>query len=171
MKPYCRPACDVSYRLVASRVAIALSSFLRIGALVLLLPSLGQIGGTKAAQQNQILEEAEGPKFDPVPVEIPSRVDGPRRPIRTMDLLTLRDLRGLQISPDGGSIAFVVSQAVYATNSYRTGLFVVSTAQGSKPISLGSAGPPRWDQSGQYTTEPPTWPPNRRYIAYVLKTG
>src|SRR5260221_8429267 len=100
MKPYSRPAFDVSYGSAASRLAIALSCFTRTGALVLMLPSLGQIGLTKAAQQNQVLEEVQGPKFDPTPVEIPSLVKGTRRLITDMDLLTLRDLKGVQISPD-----------------------------------------------------------------------
>jgi len=63
-----------------------------------------------------------------------------------MDLLTLRDIRGLQISPDGKYVAFVLIQAVYETNHYRSGMFVISTEKGSKPISLGTAGSGRWDE-------------------------
>jgi dipeptidyl aminopeptidase/acylaminoacyl peptidase len=88
-----------------------------------------------------------------------------------MDLLTIRDLHGLQISPDGKSVAFVVGQAVYETNSYRSGLFVVGTSIGSIPVSLGTAGPPRWDSIGQWLPEPPQWSPDSRYVTYRLKTN
>src|ERR1700716_3875492 len=85
------------------------------------------------AQQNN------GPGFDPTPVEIPDIQKAARRPVTSMDLLTLRDLHGVQISPNGRYVAFVLGQAVYETNSYRSGLFVVGTEKGSKPISLGTA--------------------------------
>ena len=55
-----------------------------------------------------------------------------------MDLLTLRDIHGIQISPDGKYVAFVLGQAVYETNHYRTGMFVIGTEKGSKPVSLGT---------------------------------
>lgn len=120
---------------------------------------------------NQIQSEVRGPGFDPTPVQIPPIVNEVRRPITSMDLLTIRDLKGVQISPDGKSVAFVVSQAVYETNSYRTGLFVVGTEPGSKPVNLGSGGPPRWSEVGEYLTESPSWSPDSRYITYRLKRG
>jgi hypothetical protein len=78
------------------------------------------------------------PGFDPEPVKIEpvTRIATPR-PITSMDLLTLRDLKGMQISPDGKKVAFVVVQAVYETNSYRSSLFVVDSVPGSVPLNLG----------------------------------
>src|SRR5260370_32766966 len=78
--------------------------------------------------------------FDPRPVEIRNVQRATPRPVASMDLLNLRDFHGRQISPDGKWVAFVLGQAVYESNSYRSGLFIVSTEKGSKPISLGTAG-------------------------------
>ena len=67
------------------------------------------------------------------------------RPITMSDLLTIRDCEGLSISPDGTHVAFVVGQAVYETNSYRSALFIVSTDSKHEAVNLGSAGS-RWSQ-------------------------
>jgi dipeptidyl aminopeptidase/acylaminoacyl peptidase len=114
---------------------------------------------------------SDGPGFDPAPVEIPAVQKKARRAITNMDLLTIRDLHGLQISPDGRYVAFVLGQAVYETNSYRSGLYVVGTNPGSVPLSLGTAGPPRWDEIGQWLPEPPEWSPDSRYVTYRLRTS
>ena len=133
------------------------------------LANFGQAQDTNQRECNKGQEDFRGPGFDPTPVQIPPSLASPLRPITSMDLLTLRDLRGVHISPDGKSVAFVVSQAMYKANSYRTGLFVAGTEPGSKPMNLGSAGPPRWDEIGQYPLEPPSWSPDSRYITYRLK--
>lgn len=119
----------------------------------------------------QIERPDSGPGFDPTPVEIPNiRKSATRRPPTSMDLLTVRDLHGIQIAPDGKHVAFVVGQAVYENNSYRTGLFVVGTQEGSKPVSLGTAGPPHWDSINQWSQEAPQWSPDSKDIYYRLKT-
>jgi dipeptidyl aminopeptidase/acylaminoacyl peptidase len=125
-------------------------------------------GGVKPVQGQNSLRNST---FDPLPVQIPANPepDIARRPITNMDLLTIRDPRGVEVSPDGKSVAFVVSQAVYDTNGYRTGLFVVGTEPGSKVLNLGSAGPPHWDLINQFQTEPPHWSPDSRYVTYRLK--
>jgi dipeptidyl aminopeptidase/acylaminoacyl peptidase len=114
----------------------------------------------------QIENPATGPGFDPTPVEIPDINRTAPRPITSMDLLTLRDIHGIQISPDGKHVAFVLGQAVYESNSYRTGLFVVGTQECSKPISLGTAGPPHWDFINQWPPEAPQWSPDSNEIYY-----
>jgi dipeptidyl aminopeptidase/acylaminoacyl peptidase len=93
------------------------------------------------------------------------------RPITSMDLLTIRDVTGLQISPDGKYVAYVVSQAVYETNSYRTALFVVGADPGSVPVNLGSAGSPHWTSVGEYDRISPQWSPDSRHIIYIVKVG
>lgn len=135
-----------------------------IGSLLLWFASFAQL----ASDSGKLGDP--GPGYDPVPVQLPAAVAGTRRPVTSMDLLTIRDLKGVQISPNGKSVAFVVNQAVYETNSYRTGLFVVDTKSGSKPISLGTAGPPRWTR-GEWLDEPPVWSPDSRYITYRLHRG
>jgi dipeptidyl aminopeptidase/acylaminoacyl peptidase len=117
------------------------------------------------------LAQLTGPGFDPTPVEIPNIQKTVPRPVTSMDLLKLRDLHGIRISPDGKYVAFVLGQATYETNSYRSGLFVVSTEKGSKPISLGTAGPPHWDNMNQWLSEDPQWSPDSRYIYRCLENG
>ena len=109
------------------------------------------------------------PHFDPTPVRIETVTrNASARPITSMDLLTLRDLKGLQISPDGRKVVFVLVQAVYETNSYRSGLFVVDTVPGSLPVSLGSAGPPPFDQIGQLSNYAVSWSPDGRWITCLM---
>jgi dipeptidyl aminopeptidase/acylaminoacyl peptidase len=108
------------------------------------------------------------PGFDPVPVEIKPVAKTAPRPVSSMDLLTVRDISGIQISPNGKNVAFVVAQAVLDSNSYRTALFVVGTDAGSVPINLGSAGPPQWDRVGQFIKIAPQWSPDSRYITYLM---
>jgi dipeptidyl aminopeptidase/acylaminoacyl peptidase len=107
--------------------------------------------------------------FDPTPVGIPSIKRHEPRPVTSMDLLEIRDGKGVSISPDGKYVAFVVGQAVYKTNSYRSGLYIVGTAPGSAPICLGTAGAPRWDSIDQWLPEAPQWSPDSKYITYMAK--
>jgi dipeptidyl aminopeptidase/acylaminoacyl peptidase len=109
--------------------------------------------------------------FDPMPVEMPRLQKTTPRPITCMDLLTLRDVTGMQISPDGKYVAFVLRQAVYESNSYRTGMFVINTAEGSQPVSLGTIGPPHWDEINQWVQENPQWSPDDKYIYHTMKTS
>src|SRR5260370_11314819 len=80
-----------------------------------------------------------GPGVDLTPVELPKISKTLAHAITSIELLNLRDLHGIQISPDGKYVAFVVGQAIYGINSYRSGLFVVGTEKGSKPTCLGTA--------------------------------
>jgi dipeptidyl aminopeptidase/acylaminoacyl peptidase len=107
--------------------------------------------------------------FDPTPVRIPAPEKGEPRPVTSMDLLEIRDEKGASISPDGKYVAFVVGQAVYETNSYRSGLYIVGTAPGSAPICLGTAGVPRWDPINQWVPDSPQWSPDSKYITYMAR--
>jgi len=111
------------------------------------------------------------PGFDSEPVEIADVAKAAPRPVTSMDLLTLRDIRGLQISPDGKYVAFVLIQAVYETNHYRSGMFVISTEKGSKPISLGTAGSGRWDEGNEWLPENPVWSLDSRYVYRAMKSN
>jgi dipeptidyl aminopeptidase/acylaminoacyl peptidase len=107
--------------------------------------------------------------FDPAPVQIPLREARKQRPVTSMDLLEIRDEKGVSISPDGKYVAFVVGQAVYETNNYRSGLYIVATAPGSAPVCLGTAGAPRWDFINQWKSEAPQWSPDSKYITHIAK--
>lgn len=91
------------------------------------------------------------------------------RPITSLDLLNIRDVRGVSISPDGKGVVFALAQAVLETNRYRTSLFVVGTTPGSMPFQLGSPGPGRWDDIGTFRPYALSWSPDSRYIISLMK--
>jgi dipeptidyl aminopeptidase/acylaminoacyl peptidase len=107
--------------------------------------------------------------FDPTPARIPSIERGQSRPVTSMDLLEIRDEKGTSISPDGKYVAFVVGQAVYETNSYRSGLCIIGTTPGSAPVCLGTAGVPSQDSINQWLPDPPQWSPDSKYITRLAK--
>jgi len=109
--------------------------------------------------------------FDPSPVRLSKPGTSPKRSITSLDLLQMRRLLGMQISPDGKNIAFVLVQAVVATNSYRTGLFVASTTDRNKLTELGSVGPPDFDSSGQLLSVAPQWSADSNYVILCLRSN
>jgi dipeptidyl aminopeptidase/acylaminoacyl peptidase len=111
----------------------------------------------------------EGAGFDRGPVRLDEHVVENGRPVMPMDLLTLRDAKGVSISPDGSAVAFVVGQADYETNGYRSGLFVVATEATSRVRALGTAGMPHWDDINQWIDEAPQWSPDGKHISYRTK--
>jgi dipeptidyl aminopeptidase/acylaminoacyl peptidase len=133
------------------------------------LGQLGLVAGLFLFASISTSGQDEGPGFDPAPVQIPTKAKAPLRAITSMDLLSIRDLHGLSISPDGNYVAFVVGQAVYGTNSYRSGIFVMATKPGSVAVSLGSAGLPQWDQINQWVEEAPQWSPDGKYIMHRMR--
>jgi dipeptidyl aminopeptidase/acylaminoacyl peptidase len=114
-------------------------------------------------------QEFDAAGFDPTPVRIPGPEKGDPRPVTSLDLLEIRDEKGVSISPDGKYVAFVVGQAVYETNSYRSGLYIVGTAPGSAPVCLGTAGAPRLDSINQWLPESPQWSLDSNYITYMTR--
>jgi dipeptidyl aminopeptidase/acylaminoacyl peptidase len=103
--------------------------------------------------------------FDPAPVHLEHSESHTTRPVTSMDLLTLRDPKGVRISPDGKWVAVVIGQAVYEANAYRSALFLVSTST-NEVRSLGTAGAPHWDEINQWSPEDPQWSPDSRTIWY-----
>ena len=116
-------------------------------------------------------QEVEGAGYDRAPVHLDQSVTTTARPVTTMDLLTLRDPKGVSISPDGRHVAFVVGQAEYETNGYRSGLFVVATDGSNRVVALGTAGMPHWDGLNQWIPEDPQWSPDSQWISYRTRTS
>jgi hypothetical protein len=114
-------------------------------------------------------QTVQGAGFDPAAIQIPAVQKSSDRAVTSWDLIALRDVHGLAISPDGKHVAVVIGQAVYETNSYRTSLLVVSTKPGSAPLNLGTAGVPHWDVINQWPAEAPQWSPDSRYITIGLE--
>ena len=107
--------------------------------------------------------------FDPTPVALPQSDAGSPRLVTGKDLLLLREIHGSSISPDGQWVAFVVGQADYEANSYRSGLFLVRTSGGEAPVSLGSAGMPHWSYFNEWESEQPQWSRDSSVIFYRMR--
>jgi dipeptidyl aminopeptidase/acylaminoacyl peptidase len=99
------------------------------------------------------------------------RVTGPR-PVTSLDLVRLRDVAGVRISPDGEWVAYQVHQAMVERNSYHTEWFVVGTAPGARPVVVSDGGEARFTEAGEWWVELPEWSPDSRWIAFtVMKNG
>jgi len=61
-------------------------------------------------------------------------------PLTIGDLLRLRDIGGLSVSPDGARVAFQLRQAVLGTDDYELRWFVVPTDGSAPPRALALAG-------------------------------
>jgi Tol biopolymer transport system component len=116
-------------------------------------------------------QEFDAVAFDTTPVRIPSIKKAESRPVTSMDLVEIRDETGVSLSPDAKYVAFVVTQAVYESNSYRTGIYIVGTAPGSTPICLGTAGAARWDSVHYLLPDPPQWSPDSTLVTYIAQMG
>lgn len=107
------------------------------------------------------------------------------RAVRAEDLVSLRDIgdpspafesAGLDISPDGRSIAFPIRRAAPDTNDYCLGVVRLDLAGNGKPILVDSSrqlvregvdGLGRRTPSEYPTTVQPRWSPSGKWIAYL----
>ena len=105
--------------------------------------------------------------FDPTPVALPQSDAGSPRLVTSKDLLLLREIHGASISPDGQWVAFVVGQADYESNGYRSGLFLVQTSGEERHPFLSA--PPAC-RTGVISTNgiarQPQWSEDSRFVFY-----
>ena len=92
------------------------------------------------------------------------------RPISTLDLLQLRDVTGVNISPDGKWVAYRVHQARLDINDYEITWYAVGTALGSIPIRLGDGGKPHIED-GFWVETFSSWSPDSKWLVYPVKQG
>jgi dipeptidyl aminopeptidase/acylaminoacyl peptidase len=75
-----------------------------------------------------------------------------KRPVKIDDIFTLKEIREVQVSPDGNSILYVVSQADFEQNAYNSNIWKMPFI-GGEPIqmttSIKSDYHPRWSPDGK----------------------
>ena len=78
-------------------------------------------------------------------------------PLTLEEIIALREITESQISPDGRTVAFIVTQASLALNDYRAALFVVQSSHDSDPVKL---------LEGKNLSNL-RWTPDNQYISYL----
>jgi dipeptidyl aminopeptidase/acylaminoacyl peptidase len=93
------------------------------------------------------------------PTQIKSNRQGRSRHITLADIVSTREVTEQQISPDGGTVAFIVKQAFLEGNEDRSALFIVKTdgvnRDSDEPVKLleeKSIVGIRWSPDGNYIT-------------------
>lgn len=103
---------------------------------------------------------------------IPTIGPADKRAVTIDDLLSLRDIDTLSVSPDGARFAIFVRQAAPDTNSYRTGWFVGSDGE-SALVFVGAGGDVAPDTDGPVTGElsrrRAQWSPDGDWLAYPVE--
>jgi dipeptidyl aminopeptidase/acylaminoacyl peptidase len=125
--------------------------------LVLLLASIGVIAADQFPPVPKPLRALELPR-----VQSPSSSHG--QDTTVSDLLKLRMIGGLAISPDGQWVAFTLRQSDLKSNGYRTALFVVATSGRRPPVNLGSVGPVVFGDQNYPVIIDPLWSQDSRAI-------
>lgn len=119
----------------------------------------------------------------------PAAMTDPARAVTPLDIVRLRDIgyteseligypSPLAVSPDGRQVAFVISQADPATNSYCRGLVVLPLRSGASPRLVDRGGelitiiqPFRglFRKTGAVDVVQPIWSPDGHWIAYLRR--
>ena len=80
-----------------------------------------------------------------------------RRPAQPEDILAIKTIADVQISPDGSRVAYVVSEIDAAKDEYRSGIWVVPV-DGGEPVQF---------TSGTKRDAAPRWSPDGRQLAFL----
>lgn len=108
-------------------------------------------------------------------VAVPSDTGPSPQPVSARDLIELRDMHGLRVSPDGRKVAFQLREAKLAANRYELGWYVVSLRRSGPARHVGNGGEPiprvfeNGIVNGDHETQPPAWSPDGRWIAYLAQ--
>lgn len=101
-----------------------------------------------------------------------------QRPITTDDLVAVRDIDTLSVSPDGRSYAILVRHADVSSNTYRTRWFVGGISADRELTDVGDGGDARLRESptgrrvGIVVGNQVRWSPDSKRLAYtVLRNG
>lgn len=97
------------------------------------------------------------------------------RSITADDLVALRDLEALSLSPDGRHVVFFTRQAKLASNGYESGWYVASIGESSAPTQIDDGGelnPLQLEsgiKNGNWEVLPALWSPDSRSIVYLKR--
>src|SRR5262249_9604234 len=94
-------------------------------------------------------------KDEPSLINLPRVEKGQAHPLTLEEIIALREITELQLSPDGQMIAFIIKQAFLERNDYRSALFVVPTVKDRDPVKLveeKSLSRIRWMPDGEFIT-------------------
>lgn len=91
------------------------------------------------------------------------------RSVTSLDLLTLRDVSGVSVSPDGRLVVFQARRADPATNGYSNRWILVEVATGHEHVVVDDGGEPIWGGAGDWQTYAPVWSAESDAFCYVRK--
>lgn len=98
-----------------------------------------------------------------------------RRGITADDLLAIRDIKTIAISPDGNHVAFQVFQAIRDRNDYDIDWYVAPITSNAGPLRVADGGdadlPPFQNglRVGEFYGDDAVWSPDSRSFAYTRK--
>lgn len=104
---------------------------------------------------------AQKPLSDTAWITLPDGDAKPQHAITLDEILSLREIRELRLSPKGDQIAFIVMQAFRSADLYRFALYLIDTKGGARPRKLVE----RASLSGI------RWTPDGRFISYLSEYG
>ena len=106
----------------------------------------------------------------------PTHAEGaaPKRDIALDDLIGIRDIKSMSISPSGELLAFQSYQANVQENKYEVTWYVSGTAEKAEPLRVADGGDAVLPNlrsglpSGEFFSSPIAWSPDDKWFAYVV---
>ena len=91
------------------------------------------------------------------------------RHVTTTDLLMLRDVDGVSISPDGRFVVFQVRRAEPRSNSYSNQWILIDTKTRRERVIVEDGGEPLFNSAGEWETHTPIWNSDSSDFYYTRK--
>ena len=87
------------------------------------------------------------------------------------DVLSLSNIGGVAISPDGSAIAYTVTSADWEANRYDTEIWLVRDGQDPFQLTRTKDGSSAQYGGGPYQWESPKWSPDGKWLSFVADRG
>jgi dipeptidyl aminopeptidase/acylaminoacyl peptidase len=107
-------------------------------------------------------------ELDRAQVSVPVVKDSAMRPITIDDMVALRRIETLRMSPDRTKFALLVRQGDATSNEYR-GTWYVGDSNTGTLTYVGNAGAIAPNPTGEFLRLNPEWCPDGRWLAYLLR--